>query len=66
MEVRRPCGCDEKHYVQLYAQVLDGFGNTYHVVKNNKDEYICTCPSLLDECDHIEEFKREEANGNIS
>jgi hypothetical protein len=60
MKLHKPKFSSDSDYVQLYAAIPNG-----HVIKTNKGEYICTCPSLLDECEHIIEFKKEEAKGNI-
>ena len=60
MNVKKPSY--EVNNIVLYAATEDGF----HIVKTEDGEYICTCNSTLDECEHIIEFKREEANGNIS
>ena len=60
MELKKPLGCSDCNYVQIYATECK-----YNVIKNNKNEYICCCPSLLDECRHIKEFKKKELEGEI-
>jgi len=43
--------------IVLYA-VDEGTGIT--TIKTTNNNYVCNCDSLLEECDHIVEFKAEE------
>lgn len=49
--------------VELYAVTLTATNQRIYTVKTDKGEYLCNCDSLMDECEHIIEFKKEENKG---
>jgi len=60
MKLRKPKSSDENGFVELYGTECVDI-----IVKTKKNEYICACDSLMDECSHIKEFKKLEEAGKI-